>query len=383
MRICGAVVGLLLGGMLVACHSGDAAGTDEAAAASHLREGVLVVVPEKSELRQTLAVAAVERKTAQIPLEAPAVLEADPAKVANILPPLAGRISALHVHLGDTVKAGQSLFTLDSADLAQARADLQKARIGLEQTRKALDRQKDLAAHKVAAEKDVEQAQADYDNARSELQRAVTVFQVMGVTPDSAPETVRETAKSGGSSRELTVRAPLAGRVSMLAVVPGTYANDNTAALLTVSDLSTIWFTASVPEKDLGAVQAGEAVSATVQSFPGEKFEGKVLFVADQLDADSRTAKVRAAYPNPDGRLKPGMFATMVFQGQPHAALLVPLTALIQSGDRTVVFVEVQPWKFEARPVVTGQRSGEEIEILKGLEGGERIVVRQGVLLND
>lgn len=378
MRFCGAVVGVLLACVLAACHSGDAAGADQAAAASHLREGELVVVPEKSELRQTLAVAAVERKTAQIPLEAPAVLEADPARVANILPPLAGRISALHVHLGDTVKAGQPLFTLDSADLAQARADLQKARIGLEQTRKALDRQKDLAEHKVAAEKDVEQAQADYDNARSELQRAVTVFQVMGIAPD-APQ---DAAKSG-SSRELTVRAPLAGRVSMLAVVPGTYANDNTAALLTVSDLSTIWFTASVPEKDLGAVQAGEAVSATVQSFPGEKFEGQVLFVADQLDADSRTVKVRAAYPNPDGRLKPGMFATMVFQGQPHPALLVPLTALIQSGDRTVVFVEVQPWKFEARPVVTGQRSGEEIEILKGLEGGERIVVRQGVLLND
>ncbi|HZR36893.1 MAG TPA: efflux RND transporter periplasmic adaptor subunit [Nevskia sp.] len=379
MRICGAVVGLLLAGLLAACHTGDAAGADEAAAASHVREGALVVVPEKSELRNTLAVAAVERRTAQIPLEAPAVLEADPARVANILPPLAGRISALHVHLGDTVKAGQPLFTLDSADLAQARADLQKARIGLEQTRKALDRQRDLAEHKVAAAKDVEQAQADYDNARSELQRAVTVFQVMGIVPDAAGEA----ARPGGSSRELTVRAPLAGRVSMLAAVPGTYANDNTAALLTVSDLSTIWFTASVPEKDLGAVQAGEAVSATVQSFPGEKFEGKVLFVADQLDADSRTAKVRAAYANPDGRLKPGMFATMVFAGQPHSALLVPLTALIQSGDSTVVFVEVQPWKFEARPVVTGQRSGEEIEVLRGLAGGERIVVRQGVLLND
>jgi cobalt-zinc-cadmium efflux system membrane fusion protein len=375
MRICGAVVGVLLACVLAACHSGDAAGADQAAAASHLREGELVVVPEKSELRQALAVAAVERKTAQIPLEAPAVLEADPARVANILPPLAGRITALRVHLGDAVKAGQPLFTLDSADLAQARADLQKARIALEQTRKALERQNDLAEHKVAAEKDVEQAQADSDNARSELQRAITVFQVMGIPPDSG--------QAGGSARELTVRAPLAGRVSMLAVVPGTYANDNTAALLTISDLSTIWFTAGVPEKDLGAVQAGEAVSATLQSFPGEKFEGKVLFVADQLDADSRTVKVRAAYPNPDGRLKPGMFANMVFRGQPHPALLVPLTALIQSGDRTVVFVEVQPWKFEPRPVITGARSGEEIEILKGLEGGERIVVRQGVLLND
>ena len=183
--------------------------------------------------------------------------------------------------------------------------------------------------------------------------------------------------------RSLTVRSPLAGRVSLLNAVPGTWANDNTAALLQVSDVSTIWFTASVQEKDLAQVQAGDTASAVVQAYPGESFAGVVRFVSDQLDADTRTIKVRIAYDNKDGRLKPGMFAQVLFAGRPHAALLVPLTALIQSGDQTVVYVEKQPWKFEARPVVTGPRDGDSIEILKGLDGGERIVARQGVLLND
>jgi len=179
------------------------------------------------------------------------------------------------------------------------------------------------------------------------------------------------------------VRSPLAGRIAMLNLVPGTYANDNAASLMTVSDASTIWFTASVQEKDLDRVRAGEVVSATVQSFPGEIFRGKVQFIADQLDADTRTIKVRVAYDNHDGRLKPGMFANLEFQGQPHQAVLVPTTALIQSGDQTVVFVEAQPWKFEPRPVLVGARNGDSVEILGGLKAGERAVVKQGVLLND
>jgi cobalt-zinc-cadmium efflux system membrane fusion protein len=358
---------------LASCRAHDAG--DGAAEASVVHDGELLTVPEGSPLRQALVVQPVAKQQAQTPLQAPAVLEPDPSRVANVLPPLSGRISALFVHLGDEVKAGQPLFAIDSADLAQDRADLQHARIGVEQTRKALARQQDLYDHHIAAQKDLEQAQADSDNAQSEFERASAVFRSIGLAA--------ETPAAGGSVRELVVRSPLAGRISTLTAVPGTYANDNTAALLTVSDVSTIWITASVQEKDLAQVQAGDAASATVQAYPGDSFTGTVRFVSDQLDSDTRTLKVRIAYDNKDGRLKPGMFAQVLFPGRPHAAVLVPLTALIQSGDQTVVYVESQPWKFEARPVVTGPRDGDSIEIVKGLDGGERIVARQGVLLND
>ncbi|MDB5978440.1 MAG: zneB [Nevskia sp.] len=357
---------------LGACHSGEPVPAAESPVAPHVREGDLIVVPEKSELRHYLAIAEVQQQTVQTPLEAPAVLEADPAKVANILPPLSGRISALYVHLGDTVITGQPLFTLDSADLAQARSDLQHAQIGLTQTQKALSLQQDLADHHIAAQKDLEQAQADHDNAVTEFERASTVFRVLGIS-----------AQSAESPRQLTMRAPLSGRVSVLNAVPGTYANDNTAALMTISDASTIWFTAGVQEKDLSYVRVGEEVSATVQAYTGETFKGKVSFVADQLDPDTRTIKARIAYDNHDGRLKPGMFSKLTFAGTPHTAVLVPVTALIQNEARTLVFVEVQPWKFEPRPVLVGARNGDSVEILGGLKAGERAVVKQGVLLND
>jgi len=363
---------LLAPALLCACHSGATDSADAAPTAAYVHEGNLLSVPEKSELRHYLAIAEIRQQTVQTPLEAPAILEADPAKVANILPPLSGRISALYVHLGDAVKKDQPLFTIDSSDLAQARSDLQHAQIALTLTRKALARQQDLLEHHIAALKDVEQAQSDFDGAQSEYERASAVFRTLGISLQSTE-----------SPRQLTVRSPVSGRVSALSAVAGTFANDNTTALMTISDVSTIWFTASVQEKDLSFVSVGEEVSAKVQSYTAETFTGKVAFVADQLDPDSRAIKVRIAYDNKDARLKPGMFAEVTFAGEPHQAITVPTTALIQIEAKTLVYVEVQPWKFEPRVVAVGPRSGDSNEILSGLKAGERVVVKQGVLLND
>jgi membrane fusion protein, heavy metal efflux system len=361
--ICSAVLG---------CHSRPDSSSDSFGA-THVRDGAFVVVPEKSELRRYLMLGAAIKQTVQQPLLAPAVLEADPSKVGSILPPLSGRIDALYVHLGDSVKAGQRLFTIDSSDLAQARSDLQHAQVALTYYKKALVRAQDLAQHdQIVAQKDLEQAESDYAGAQSEHERASAVFSTLGIP-----------LQSTDSPRQLTVKSPVNGRISTLNAVAGTFANDNTAPLMTVSDVSTIWFTASVQEKDLAFVNAGEEVSASVQSFPGETFKGRVTFVADQLDSDTRTIKVRVAYQNSNGRLKPGMFANVMFLGSPHAAVLVPTTALIQVDATTEIFVEVAPWKFEARPVTAGLRLNDKTEILTGLAEGERIVVKQGVLLND
>ena len=366
---------LTLGGFvgLTGCHSENSGATENSTGATHVRDGAYVVVPEKSELRRYLVLGNAAQQTVQEPLLVPAVLEADPSKVGNILPPLSGRISALYVHLGDSVKLGQPLFTIDSSDLAQARFDLQHAQVALTFYKKALNRAQDLAAHdQIVAQKDLEQAESDYAGAQSEYERAAAVFSALGIA-----------LKSTESPRQITVKSPVTGRISTLNAVAGTFANDNTAPLMTVSDISTIWFTASVQEKDLAFVTAGEEVSASVQSFPGESFKGRVTFVADQLDSDTRTVKVRVAYGNSDGRLKPGMFANVTFLGSAHAAVLVPTTALIQVDATTEIFVEAAPWKFEARPVTPGLRFNDKTEISTGLAEGEHIVVKQGVLLND
>lgn len=341
-------------------------------AAAFVRKGNAFVIPDGSPLRQSLAVGEVARQTLQTPLSAPAVVEADPARLAKILPPLSGRIVALHVHLGDAVAVGQPLFTIDSADLAQARADLQRAAAQLRLTRRALERAEDLRRHDIAAAKDVEQAEADQAGAASDLERAQARLAQLGIAADGKD-----------SPHVLVVKSPIAGRVVDLAATPGTYANDNTTALMTVADLSTVWFSASVQEKDLAAIAPGEAIGATLAAYPGETFRGTVKFVGDMLDGDTRTVKVRIAFDNPERRLKPGMFASVQFAGQTHPALVVPTGALVQDEEKTLLYVETSPWTFEPREIHAGARAGELTEVRDGVRAGDRVVTRNGVLFHD
>ena len=118
-------------------------------------------------------------------------------------------------------------------------------------------------------------------------------------------------------------------------------------------------------------------------AYPNEVFKGKVLFVSDVLDPDTRRTKVRIAFDNPDVRLKPNMFANATFLAPAQAMPVVPTTALILRDETDQVFVEVAPWVFEARPVEIAFQQGDEAIVARGLKAGERIVVKGGVLLND
>ena len=140
-------------------------------AAEFQREGSLVVIPEQSTLRSRLSFDSARADTVQSQLSAPAVVEADPQRFANIFPPLSGRLLKLHVQLGDTVTNGQLLASLNSPDFFAAQGDYVKAKSAVNLTSRALKRQEELSEHKIAAQKDVEQAASDFEAAKSDLAR--------------------------------------------------------------------------------------------------------------------------------------------------------------------------------------------------------------------
>ena len=178
------------------------------------------------------------------------------------------------------------------------------------------------------------------------------------------------------------MRSPIAGRIVESAVAPGEFHNDQNAVLMTIADLSSVWVTAHVQEKDIRRVHQGQEAVALFVAYPGEKLVGHVLFVGDLLDPDTRTIKVRVAFDNRDSRLKPGMFATMTFTSAPLPEVVVKTTALVLQGDHSYVFAELAvPWTFERRPVEVGETQGELAVISKGLEAGTRVVMRDAVLL--
>jgi membrane fusion protein, heavy metal efflux system len=337
-----------------------------------IRAGERIIVPEGSPVRTSLAVEPVAEQDVQRSLVLPAVVEADPARLIKVLPPLAGRVTQLKVQLGQQVEAGQPLVVIDSPDLASAYADYDRAKVLLSLALKSRDRQRALVKIGGAADKDLQQSETDYATADAELRRTEARLKQIGVDAETADKT-----------RTVTINAPMAGSIIDLAVAPGAFWNDATAALMTVADLGTVWVTAGVPEKDTALVAKGQAVDVSFTAYPGEVFKGQVLFVSDVLDPDTRRTKVRIAFANPDTRLKPGMFANVSFHAPARRAVAVPTSALVVKDDASQVLVEVAPWTFEARTVDIAFQQGDRAVLSSGVTAGDRIVVKGGVLLGD
>jgi len=336
------------------------------------RIGDRIIVPEASPLRTLLTVAAPAMKEVARTLVLPANVEADPSRTVKVMPPVTGRVTELKVQLGGRVVQGQELAVIDSGDLAQAYADIEKARSTLTLTKKALDRQLGLEKAGGAAIRDREQAQSDYDQAVAELERSESRLRAMGIPTDQKQQ-----------SRLLYVKAPVSGSVIDLQVAPGAFLNDATAAMMTIANLDTIWVTANVPEKDIAFVFPGQSVRVTFRSYPDDVFEGKVLFVSDVVESDTRRNKVRIAFDNPDKMLKPNMFANATFAAPSVSQLIVPTSALLMTNDRTSVFVEVSDWAFERRNIEIAHQEGTAVAVKNGIRPGERVVVKGAVRLND
>ena len=360
----------------VATSSGTAADLRASAAKlsvpNLVKKGQQIEIPEGSPLRNKLTIEPVAEKTIERTLVLPAVVEADPARLVKVLPPLSGRITQLQVQLGQPVELGQPLAVLESSDLRTAYADYDRAKVLLELATKNRERLRNLVKTQAISVKELQQAETDFVTAEAEFQRAEARLNQIG----AAAETAR-------ASRVLTISSPISGSVIDLAVAPGAFWNDPNSPLMTVADLTTVWVTANVPEKDIALVAKDQRVDVNFSAYPGEVFHGRVLFISQVLDPDTRRAKVRIAFPNPEDRLKPAMFASVTFFAAPQTVSIVPTAALVLKKDSNRVFVETAPWTFEPRPVKTGFQQGDQIVIQEGLKAGDRIVVKGGVLLND
>ncbi|AOZ05987.1 efflux RND transporter periplasmic adaptor subunit [Cupriavidus malaysiensis] len=342
-------------------------------ATDKILEGSQIALPPGSPLRGRLVVDTVRTQEIARQIPVPGVIEADPARLVRIAPPLPGRILQLHAGLGDAVRQGEPLVTLDSAELSSAQAEAGKARAALQETRLELERQRTLYAEEIAARKDLEQAELAHAQASHEAEATAARLAQLGASSGNDPR----------ARRQLVIRAPISGRVIALDGAPGGYWNDTNAPLMTVADLSTVYLAANVPEKDIAAVFVGQRARIDLNAYPGEPASGEVRYVGETLDADTRTVKVRVAMANRDGRLRPGMFARVTFSGRSRQTLVVPVSALLQDGLYTKVMVEHGEFRYAARTVRTGDVVDGMAEVLDGLRAGERVVVKNGVLLND
>jgi cobalt-zinc-cadmium efflux system membrane fusion protein len=336
------------------------------------RQGNKILIPEGSPLRSRLTVAPASANSVSRRLTLPGMVEADPARTAFVIPQLSGRVVDLKVRLGDRVSKGQVLAVLDSADLAQAYDDYDKAADAFNLTQKNLGRQQEQSKIGVASDRDLDQAKSDNTVAEAEYTRTRARLEILNASPDSR-----------GPQRRLTVRAPVGGSITTLSVTPGSTINDPTQPLMTIADLSTVWVTAMVPEKDVGGVVKGQDADVSLEAYPDRPLHGKVLFVGDVIEPDSRRNKVRIAFANTDYALKPNMFSTVTLTGPSQSQVVLPSSSLLMNNDRTTVFVATAPWTFERRTVDPQLEDGPSVAIRSGVSPGEQVVVKGGILLND
>src|SRR5436309_251029 len=188
--------------------------------------------------------------------------------------------------------------------------------------------------------------------------------------------------KTGQPQTRITLYAPINGVIAELGVREGMTVMSG-AMLLRLVDLSMVWVNAEVPEAQVAWLRPGTAVEARVPSFPGQVFRGRVSAILPEVNAATRTLRARVELANPGGRLKPGMFATLLFaEGAGTTALLVPSEAVIRTGERSVVIVAEGEGKFRSRDVELGLESGGRTEIRKGLSEGDKVVVSGQFLID-
>jgi len=371
--------------ILAGCASKEAtretsAHTDPVSATSS--PGLVIIPPDSPKLQQ-LRVEPV--RTAEVPVDeviSPGKVEVNPGAVSRIALPAPGRIASVLVKLGDTVQKGQTVLTLESPDvdavesaylqsgaaLAQANANLAKAQSDFDRARDLLDHNAVAKKEVINAENSLAQAKAAVEQAQATREQYSRRLEMLGI-------------EAGKFGQKVEVRSPLTGKVLELNVAGGEYRNDTNAPLVTIANLNTVWVSADVPESSIRLVEVGERVDITLVAFPNEVFRGRVTRIADTVDPQTRTIKVRAELDNPRGRFRPEMFGSIRLTEAVQMRPVAPVGAVIQGDGHNVVFLEKGPGRFQQAEIVVGKRTGDVLPVVSGLKAGDRVVVDGAMLL--
>ena len=303
------------------------------------------------------------------------------SRISPVRPLARGRVQEILARVGDRVSADQVLARFDNIEAGEllsqqesARADLEKLKVQAAAQARQVERNRRLVDIGAGAQKDYELAEAEQQGLRQSIRSQEGVIE--GIAARLRRFGVEATA---GRGAVLTIiRAPFAGVITKAQVAAGEVVDTN-QELFTVADLSSVWVQAEVYEKDLGRIRIGQPAFVTVDTYPDERFTGKVSHISDILDPQTRTARVRCEVSNPGVRLKLDMFASVqVPTTFSREALAVPVSALQQVEEKNVLFIQTAPTRFEVRPVQTGKTINGVLEIVSGLRAGEQVVTQGG-----
>jgi len=293
-----------------------------------------------------------------------------------------GKILKAFYNVGDDVKRGDVLFTIDSPDLLQAESTLLASAGVLELQKRTLARLSGLLKSGGTAQKDVDQATSDQQTAEGNFKAAKNAVRIFGKSDAEIEQILRDRKVDS----TLVVPSPIDGRVVTRNAAPGFLTQPGTApAPFSIADISTMWMIANVIETDAPAYRVGQPVEVRVPAYPGKVFKGHVTTVGSTIDPNTRRQLVRSEVEDPEHLLRAGMYASFVIRvGEPMRSLAVPEDGVVREGDGTMtVWVTGDGRRFVKRTVETGIRQNGWVQILNGLQPGETVVTEGAVFLSN
>ena len=365
---------------LSACGSAPSADSSTAAnASSSATPGAAAYFTVPPEQLAHLELAPVGKAAWMATVRTTGTVDWDSDQTTQAITQVSGPITRIAVDTGTRVKAGDPLLYVASADISNAMSAYRKAKNRLDLARRMLDRSKDLLDHKALSPRDFESAQADYNDAGTDLQAALQTLRVFGV---SADDIVQAEQQDQAIRPELVMRAPIAGTVVQKMVLPSQFIQAGTTAAFVISNTSTVWIQGHVYDKDLTTVHVGDTVDAKNASFP-QTFHGTVSYIGDMIDPATRTTPVRIVTQNSASLLKKDLFVDIVIHGKTRRDVLAVPTAAVLYDEQNLpfVYVQVASGRFAQRTVTIGGQQDDTTEIITGLADGDTVVSKGSVFL--
>jgi cobalt-zinc-cadmium efflux system membrane fusion protein len=313
-----------------------------------------------------------------------------------VLTPFSGRVTKLFAKPGDDVKRGDPLFEIDSPEVLQAHTDFitavqasAKSKSQLALAQRAIDRQTSLFADHATSERELEQARSDFAAAQTDTKTTESILagarNRLRVLMGRSEADVEKVEREGLIDSRVTIKSPIDGTIISRKIGPGQYVRaDSGEVLFNVSDLSTMWLKAEVPETDIPLIRVGQEVEVKVTALPDHTFKAQITAIGAASDAATRRVVVRSELPNPDRLLKAEMFASFKIttsEGKPTPA--VPVDAIIWDGDVATLWVETSPKLFRRRIVQVATQQNGLVEISDGVKEGEKVIARGAIFVDN
>lgn len=352
--------------LLTACSNGTPEKGNNASATQEKE----ITLPENSNIAEKLQMQTISSEPYRVKLSTFGIVQAIPNNYAKIAAPFAGRITKSFVRLGQRVLVNTPIFEISSPSFFEAGKTYYRAKQELALAGKNLSRQKDLFKNGVGVQKELEEAETNYELSKREYENAIASLKVFNVNPDELV-----------LGQPLIVRSPITGEIVENQIVIGQYLKEDAEPIACVAELSKVWIVGQLKEKDIKSVQESDEAEVILSSVPDEPIKGKIYHISEMLDEETRSAKVFIECANSHRLIKPGMYVTVQFIKDPEKAILIPTTSVFQKEKNSFVFVHAGKNKFIKRNIEIAGTNNDKVILKAGLAPNEEIVIKGGIYL--